>query len=93
MAFGAMVALARRAREGGDWLVRISLAQTGRWLVGRGEVPEAELKDVATEFTAEELQRWSMESQTPVGWLPPPAAVRMFRDPASLGAALGATRP
>src|SRR6202045_1199496 len=34
MAFGAMVALARRAREGGSWLVRISLAQTGRWLVG-----------------------------------------------------------
>jgi len=35
MAFGALVALARRAREGGSWLVRISLAQTGRWLVGR----------------------------------------------------------
>src|SRR5205807_2589465 len=34
MAFGAMVALARRAREGGSWLVRISLAQTGRWLIG-----------------------------------------------------------
>ena len=51
MAFGAMVALARRAREGGSWLVRISLAQTGRWLVGRGEVPEAELKDVPKEFT------------------------------------------
>src|SRR5467141_1185498 len=40
MAFGAMVALGRRAREGGSWLVRISLAQTGRWLVGRGQVPE-----------------------------------------------------
>src|SRR3954469_8201711 len=69
MAFGAMVALARRAREGGSWLVRISLAQTGRWLVGRGEVPEAELKDVPTEFAPAELQRWSMESQTPVGRL------------------------
>ena len=34
MAFGAMVALARRAREGGSWLVRASLAQTGT-LVGR----------------------------------------------------------
>src|SRR5712672_1737544 len=33
MAFGALVALARRTREGGSWLVRISLAQTGRWLV------------------------------------------------------------
>src|SRR4029077_17462957 len=42
MAFGAMVALAHRAREGGSWLVRISLTQTGRWLVGRGQVPESE---------------------------------------------------
>src|SRR3954470_21159502 len=69
MAFGAMVALARRAREGGSWLVRISLAQTGRWLVSRGEVTEAELKDVPKEFTPEELARWSIESQTPVGKL------------------------
>ena len=69
MAFGAMVALARRAREGGSWLVRISLAQTGRWLVGRGEVPENQLKDVAKEFTAAELERWSMTSDTPGGRL------------------------
>src|SRR5437764_2268003 len=69
MAFGAMVALGRRAREGGSWLVRISLAQTGRWLVGRGEVPEAELKDVVPEFTAAELARWSIESQAPAGTL------------------------
>ena len=39
MAVGAMVALARRAQEGGSWLVRISLAQTDRRLVDRGEVP------------------------------------------------------
>jgi crotonobetainyl-CoA:carnitine CoA-transferase CaiB-like acyl-CoA transferase len=69
MAFGAMVALARRAREGGSWLVRISLAQTGRWLVGRGQVPEAQLKDVPQEFTAEEIERWSITSATPVGRL------------------------
>jgi hypothetical protein len=69
MAFGALVALARRAREGGSWLVRISLAQTGRWLVGRGEVPEAQLKDVQKEFTADELARWSIESETSVGRL------------------------
>ena len=69
MAFGAMVALARRVREGGSWLVRISLAQTGRWLMGRGQVPEGELKDVPKEFTAEELRRWSMASDTPVGRL------------------------
>jgi crotonobetainyl-CoA:carnitine CoA-transferase CaiB-like acyl-CoA transferase len=69
MAFGAMVALARRAREGGSWLVRISLAQTGRWLVGRGQVPEAQLTDVPKEFTRAELDRWSMDSDTPVGRL------------------------
>jgi len=69
MAFGAMVALARRAREGGSWLVRISLAQTGRWLVGRGEVPEAQLEDVPKEFTPAEIERWSMTSDTPVGRL------------------------
>ena len=69
MAFGAMVALGRRTREGGSWLVRISLAQTGRWLVDRGQVPEAELKGVPKEFTAPELQRWSTSSDTPVGRL------------------------
>jgi crotonobetainyl-CoA:carnitine CoA-transferase CaiB-like acyl-CoA transferase len=69
MAFGAMVALARRAREGGSWLVRISLAQAGRWLVGRGEVPESKLKDVPKEFSPEEIERWSMMSETPSGRL------------------------
>jgi crotonobetainyl-CoA:carnitine CoA-transferase CaiB-like acyl-CoA transferase len=69
MAFGAMVALARRAREGGSWLVRISLAQTGRWLVGFGQVPEAELNDVPKEFSPEEIADWSISSDTPVGRL------------------------
>ena len=52
MAFGAMVALAGRVREGGSWLVRISLAQTGCWLVGRDQVPETELKDVPQSWSA-----------------------------------------
>ena len=69
MAFGAMVALARRAREGGSWLVRISLAQTGRWLVNCGEVPEASLKNVAKEFSEAEIDRWSIESDAPAGRL------------------------
>ena len=69
MAFGALVALKRRTHEGGSWLVRISLAQTGHWLVGRGQVPSTELNDVPEEFTSEELDRWSTESDTPVGRL------------------------
>jgi crotonobetainyl-CoA:carnitine CoA-transferase CaiB-like acyl-CoA transferase len=69
MAFGAMVALARRARQGGSWFVRISLAQTGRWLVGLGEVREAALKDVPKEFPQTDLDRWSIETDTPAGRL------------------------
>ena len=69
MAMGAMVALARRAQEGGSWLVRISLAQVGKWMADLGEVPEAALKGVPAEFSAEELARWSTTSETPSGTL------------------------
>ena len=67
MAFGAMVALERRAREGGSWLVRISLAQVGKWLADLGEVPTDSLTGVPAEFGAAELDGWSMTSQTPSG--------------------------
>jgi crotonobetainyl-CoA:carnitine CoA-transferase CaiB-like acyl-CoA transferase len=67
MAFGAMVALARRARDGGSWLVRISLAQVGRWMVDLDEVPAAALRDVPAEFSRAELEYWSMVSETPSG--------------------------
>ena len=69
MAFGTLVALARRVREGGSWLVRVSLAQTGRWLVERGEVPEAKLHGLPGEFTPEELKSWSTFSDAPGGRL------------------------
>jgi hypothetical protein len=49
--------------------VRISLAQTGRWLVGRGEVPETELRNVPKEFRRHELESWTISSETPVGRL------------------------
>lgn len=67
MAAGAMEALARRAREGGSWLVRTSLAQVGKYLVDLGEVPQASLKGVPAEFTPAELDDWSMVSRTPSG--------------------------
>ena len=67
MAFGTLLALARRAREGGSWLVRISLAQTGSWLVGRGQVPEAELQEVPEDFTPDEIARWSTFSDLSIG--------------------------
>ena len=67
MAFGGIVALNKRIHEGGSWLVRISLAQVGRWLVSQGEIPETQLKDVAAEFTPEEIASWLMVSETPMG--------------------------
>ena len=40
MAFGAMMAKARQSREGGSWHVRISLAQTGRWIWNFGRIAD-----------------------------------------------------
>jgi hypothetical protein len=53
MAFGAMMARARQAREGGSWHVRVSLAQTGRWLWNLGRL-EAGL--ATADLTADAVQ-------------------------------------
>jgi hypothetical protein len=58
MAFGAMVALARRAREGGSWRVRVALARVGKWIVDRGTVDPASVV---------ELEAATMETRSPVG--------------------------
>jgi crotonobetainyl-CoA:carnitine CoA-transferase CaiB-like acyl-CoA transferase len=59
MAFGAMMAKARQAREGGSWHVRVSLAQTGRWLWTLGRLPDGlktpDLKSDAVEPFMEDL--------------------------------------
>ncbi|WP_407175842.1 CoA transferase [Bradyrhizobium sp. STM 3562] len=59
MAFGAMMAKARQAREGGSWLVRVSLAQTGRWLWNLGRIADGlkteDLKAEAIKPLLEEL--------------------------------------
>ncbi len=62
-AFGAMVALARRAREGGSWLVRLSLAQTGRWIDGLGRVDGQPTRDLTLDDVEDLLQ----EMDTPFG--------------------------
>ncbi len=67
MAFGAMEALRRRATEGGSWMVRISLAQVGKWIVDLGEVSGDAARAAGEEFTPAELELWSMTSQTPSG--------------------------
>ena len=57
MAFGAMMAKARQAREGGSWHVRLSLAQTGRWLWNLGRVDGAmQVPEVSVETVRKYLQ-------------------------------------
>jgi crotonobetainyl-CoA:carnitine CoA-transferase CaiB-like acyl-CoA transferase len=59
MAFGAMMAQARQSREGGSWHVRVSLAQTGRWLWNLGRVADGlktpDLKGDVVERFIEEI--------------------------------------
>ena len=67
MAFGAMVALARRAREGGSWLVRVSLVRTGKWIVDRGLVDKTALAGLGRDLPAEEIAVLLTETDSPVG--------------------------
>jgi crotonobetainyl-CoA:carnitine CoA-transferase CaiB-like acyl-CoA transferase len=55
-AFGTMVALAKRATQGGSWMVRISLAQTGRWLDRLGRVDGLALPDLTPEAVADLME-------------------------------------
>jgi crotonobetainyl-CoA:carnitine CoA-transferase CaiB-like acyl-CoA transferase len=65
MAYGAMVALARRAREGGSWLVRGSLARTGKWIVDRGFFDD--FASVPKDLEPEELKKLLVETKAPQG--------------------------
>jgi len=80
MAFGTLVALRKRAREGGSWLVRLSLAQVGRWLQRQGELAPSDIAGVAPEFGQTELEQWMMSSDTPMGRLTHLAPVIQFSE-------------
>jgi crotonobetainyl-CoA:carnitine CoA-transferase CaiB-like acyl-CoA transferase len=67
MAFGTLVALARRAREGGSWLVRASLARTGRWIADLGDLGADAIKGIPGELPADEIERLTMEIDAPIG--------------------------
>jgi len=85
MAFGAMMARARQSREGGSWHVRVSLAQTGRWLWNlgrvadglktedlRGEAVQPFIEDTASGFGPLRAVRHSAAlSATPAFWARP----------------------
>ena len=65
-AFGALLALLRRTRDGGSYLVRVSLAQTGRWIQSLGRV-DAEAAAGARMPTEDDLARFMTESEGPFG--------------------------
>jgi crotonobetainyl-CoA:carnitine CoA-transferase CaiB-like acyl-CoA transferase len=65
-AFGAMVALQRRSVEGGSWLVRVSLAQTGRWLQSLGAL-QGGLAPPARDFDQAEIAGWMHTMASPFG--------------------------
>jgi crotonobetainyl-CoA:carnitine CoA-transferase CaiB-like acyl-CoA transferase len=80
MAFGAMVALRRRAVEGGSWFVRTSLAQIGHWLQAQGELAAGDLDGVAAEFEATNIEKWTTSTDTPMGRLTHLAPVVQFSE-------------
>jgi crotonobetainyl-CoA:carnitine CoA-transferase CaiB-like acyl-CoA transferase len=85
MAFGAMMAKARQSREGGSWHVRVSLAQTGRWIWNLGRVVDGlkteDLKGEAIRPFVEQvpsgfgslqaIRHTAQLSQTPAFWSRP----------------------
>jgi crotonobetainyl-CoA:carnitine CoA-transferase CaiB-like acyl-CoA transferase len=87
MAFGAMMALARKMQEGGSWLVRVSLAQTAHWLSELGRLQngfacpepseakiEAMREAMDTPFGRLAFIRHAARlSETPAYWRRPPA--------------------
>jgi hypothetical protein len=82
MAFGAMVALERRAREGGSWHVRVALARIGRWIVERGQAEPAQYLSLPADLPEAELAALMAEMDAPDGrirYLKP--VVRMSETP------------
>uniref|UniRef100_UPI00286B49C3 CoA transferase n=1 Tax=Phenylobacterium sp. TaxID=1871053 RepID=UPI00286B49C3 len=78
-AFGTMVALDRRARFGGSYMVRVSLAQTGMWLRGLGLAPPEHLEAVRPP-TPQEIDGWRIDSESGFG------PVRHLRPPVTMSA-------
>jgi crotonobetainyl-CoA:carnitine CoA-transferase CaiB-like acyl-CoA transferase len=80
-AFGALVALHRRALYGGSYMVRVSLSQTGMWVRGLG-IAGPDRIDANVPIEGEEIRSYVTRSETgygPMSHLRP--AVRMSATP------------
>jgi crotonobetainyl-CoA:carnitine CoA-transferase CaiB-like acyl-CoA transferase len=68
-AFGVMVALSRRARDGGSYLVRVSLAQTARWVTGLGRIPSHLAAVAPQELSPERIAQLCVTADSAFGRL------------------------
>lgn len=89
LAMGAMMALARKAQEGGSWQVRVSLARTGHWLTSLGRLAHGlaakdptrlDIADLMEEMDTplgrlSYVKHAAILSQTPAHWSRPPVAL------------------
>ncbi len=66
-AFGVMVALARRARSGGSYHVRVSLAQTGRYLADLSRADHDLWPARPADLPTERIDQLMTTSDTPFG--------------------------
>lgn len=76
-AFGTMVALERRARFGGSYLVRVSLAQTAMWLRALGLKSQDDLAAMQPVGPAE-IDAWRIDSPSGFG------GIRHLRPPVQM---------
>ena len=68
-ALGALAALRRRAREGGSYQVRVSLARTGEWLWGLPRLDAVTAAARPRELSADRLDELMISRDTPFGRL------------------------
>ncbi|MDB5811771.1 MAG: L-carnitine dehydratase/bile acid-inducible protein [Betaproteobacteria bacterium] len=67
LAYGAMIALSRRVREGGSWFVRCSLAGAGQWIRNHGLLEPSVYSKAEPELAPDELKALMVEHDSPIG--------------------------
>jgi crotonobetainyl-CoA:carnitine CoA-transferase CaiB-like acyl-CoA transferase len=78
MAFGAMTALHRRARDGGSWRVRLSLARSGQWINDLDLLDIRAVADQPADLPETEIARFTGTTASPFGLIRHLAPVARF---------------
>ena len=69
LTFGVLVALTRRAEQGGSYAVNVSLARTSEWISSMGLLDTPVVDAASPELASDELARWLIDVQIPHGRL------------------------